>query len=71
MARRTRVEIALDKLRKKQGLRKSQPLVFESEKAEKDVVKQGVEIPDINYGAWSFIDQEYAPDYPGRKFDFI
>ena len=71
MARRTPVQIRLDKLRRSKGLRKKQALSFESEAAERDTVKKNVTIPDINYGAWSFIDQEYAPDYPGRKFDFI
>lgn len=72
MARRSPVQIRLDKLRKKAGLRKSQALTFESEKsASHDITRKGVIIPDIDYGAWSFIDQEFAPDYPGRKFDFI
>ena len=72
MARRSPVEIALAKLRKKKGLRKSQALSSESEKAaHHDNVKQGVILPDINHGGWSLIDEPYAPDYPGRKFDFI
>ena len=68
MARLTPVQRKLAKLRREKGLRKKQPLSFASRF---DKITQNVEIPDINYGAWSFIDQEYAPDYPGRKFDFI
>jgi hypothetical protein len=37
-------------------------------------VTSNVTIPDINHGAWGFIDQPYAPDFkpPKEKFyDFL
>ena len=72
LAKLSPVQRALAKARKEKGLRKSQALTFESERAEQhDTVTQNVIIPDINYGGWSLIDEPYAPDYPGRKFDFI
>lgn len=65
----TAVERRLNRLRRKKGLRKSQPLSFEAGK--ESTFTENVTIPDINHGAWSFIDQPTAPDYPGEKFAFL
>ena len=68
MARRSAVQRALTRLKKKKGVRKGYSL---SSASRFDNTTQGVEIPDINHGAWSYIDQPYSPDYPGKRYDFI
>ena len=65
----TPLERRLKRLRANRGLRKSQALSFASEHEGKRT--ENVTIPDINYGAWSFIGQPTAPDYPGEKFAFL
>ena len=66
MAALTPVQRRLAKLRKEQGLRKGQSLVSASKREQK--VTRNVTIPDINYGAWSFIDQPPSPEYKSYEF---